>query len=158
MDSNKVEPKSHVVLRQFRQVFAAVRRHFQSIEKIAGLGGAQIWALSVVALQPGCSVSRIMQLMDIHQSTASNLVRSLVKQGLIVSEKSNEDKRIVELYPLPAGLKLLNQVPQPHAGILPYALEQLDQASLEKIEQALSLVLTKLHVDESTAQTPIAMI
>lgn len=152
------EAKSHVVLRQFRQVFASVRRHYQSIEKIADMGGAQIWALSVIAQYPGCGVSKVMQLMDIHQSTASNLVRSLVKQGLVVSEKSKDDKRVAELYPLPEGLKRLNRVPQPHAGILPHALGQLDDASLRQVELALALVLQQLHVDESTAQTPIAMI
>lgn len=153
-----LDDKAGRVLRQFRQVFAAVRRHFLSIEKIAGLGGAQIWALSVIAEQPGCGVSCLVEVMDIHQSTASNLVRSLVKAGLIQSDKSSVDKRSVELYPLPAGLKLLNQVPQPHAGILPYTLGHMDAQELEELHIALAALLEKLQVDEATAHTPIAMI
>ncbi|HYR24709.1 MAG TPA: MarR family winged helix-turn-helix transcriptional regulator, partial [Aquabacterium sp.] len=71
------------VLRQFRVVFNAVKTHFQRVESHSGLGGAQLWALSVVARQPGTEVGTLACAMDIHQSTASNLVRALSKKGLI---------------------------------------------------------------------------
>jgi len=95
-----------LVVRQFRLIFSSVRRHFQSIEKMAGVGGAQIWALSLIAENPGMAVTQLFQAMDIHQSTASNLVSALLKSGFIQSEKSAHDKRVVELYPLPEGLQL----------------------------------------------------
>ena len=98
---------SQRVLRQFRLVFSAVRRHFQRMEKTVGMGSAQIWALSLIAQNPGLGVTQLAQGMDIHQSTASNLVRALIKSGLVQSEKSSQDKRVSELYPLPAGLKAL---------------------------------------------------
>lgn len=41
------------VLLQFRMVFGAVRSHFQKVEQAVGLGGAQVWALSVIAGTPG---------------------------------------------------------------------------------------------------------
>src|SRR5690606_36499714 len=41
------------VLRQFRRVFNTVKTHFRAVEKKAGLAGAQVWALSVVAARPG---------------------------------------------------------------------------------------------------------
>jgi hypothetical protein len=34
------------VLRQFRQVFNAVKSHFRKVERVAGIGGEQPWAFS----------------------------------------------------------------------------------------------------------------
>ena len=48
ISTNQSDAQSTRVLRQFRLIFSSVRRHFQLIEKSAGVGGAQIWALSLV--------------------------------------------------------------------------------------------------------------
>ena len=47
--SSATEPLHHgQVLRQFRMLFNAVRRHFHRLEKQAGIGGANVWALSLI--------------------------------------------------------------------------------------------------------------
>jgi len=145
------------VLRQFRLVFSAVRRHFTQMEKSAGLGGAPIWALSLIARQPGMRVNELARAMDIHQSTASNLVRGLIQAGHVHSEKSQADKRVAELYALPAGHRLLRKVPGPYAGVLPQALSELDTRTLLELESHLSTLLQKLDVDERSAHTPMAL-
>ena len=93
-DSKNTADPSARVLRQFRLIFSSIRRHFQTIEKVAGVGGAQIWALSLIAQTPGLAVTQLSQAMDIHQSTASNLVRALLNAGFVHSEKSVHDKRV----------------------------------------------------------------
>ena len=145
------------VLRQFRLVFSAVRRHFMQMEKSAGLGGAPIWALSLIAQQPGMRVNELARAMDIHQSTASNLVRALIQAGHVHSEKSQTDKRVAELYALPAGHRLLRKVPGPYTGVLPQALRELDKRTLLELENHLSALLQKLDVDERSARTPMAL-
>lgn len=155
--SSPSEDPAGQVLRQFRLIFNAVRRHFQTMEKQSGIGGAQVWALSLVAQNQGLAVSQLANLMDIHQSTTSNLVRSLIKSGLLHSEKALHDRRVVELYTLPAGLKLLKKIPGPYAGVLPYALQQMEVSSLIELERHLSVLIKRMEVDEQAAQTPIAM-
>lgn len=151
------EESSAHVLRQFRLIFASVRRHFQAIEKVAGVGGAQIWALSLIAQNPGLAVTPLSKAMDIHQSTASNLVRALLKSGLIHSEKSAYDKRVVELYPLPEGHKLLKKVPGPYTGVLPKALGELAPETLVNLQRDLNKLIQKLDVDEGSAKIPMAL-
>lgn len=145
------------VLRQFRLVFSAVRRHFQTMEKQVGLGGAPVWALSLIAHEPGMGVTQLATAMDIHQSTASNLVRSLIKSGLITSTKSSRDKRVAELHVTPDGQTLLEKVPGPFSGVLPQALSELDTATLAQLEQGLAVLLSRLDIDEQSAKTPIAL-
>lgn len=150
------EPAARV-LRQFRLIFNTVRRHFQKIEKQSGIGGAQVWALSLVAQHPGIGVTQLAEQMDIHQSTSSNLVKSLIKSGFLHSEKSLHDRRVVELYVLPEGLKLLKKISGPFAGVLPHALQRMDTANLLQLEDNLAALITRLEVDEKAAHTPIAM-
>jgi len=70
------EPAARV-LRRFRLVFNAVKAHFQQVERSAGVGGAQLWALSIIREHPGRGVNDLARAMDVKQSTASNLVRAL---------------------------------------------------------------------------------
>ncbi len=144
------------VLRQFRLVFNTVKTHFQQMEKRAGLGGAQVWALSVVRSRPGLGVSDLARELDVRQPTASNLVKNLVDQELIEVRKDERDGRAVMLYLRPAGARVLRRVPGPFTGVLPDALASLDPASLERLEQDLAVLIGLLGADERGANIPLS--
>jgi DNA-binding MarR family transcriptional regulator len=144
------------VLRQFRLVFNSVKTHFQQVEKKAGVGGAQVWALSIIRDQPGIGVTELARRMDIHQTTASNLVRSLVQAGLARTERSRTDRRAVQLHLEPDAQRVLRKAPGPFAGVLPDALAQLDPAVLARLEADLAELLAVLQADERGARIPLA--
>ena len=144
------------VLRRFRVVFNAVRTHFRQVEKESGLGGAQVWALSLIRNQPGMGVGDVAKGMDTHQSTSSNLVKLLVKKQLVTMTKSLEDKRVVELRITPAGQAVLAQIPGPFEGVLPGALGQLDSSTLARLNRDLGQLIGALHADESAGHIPLA--
>lgn len=151
------EPATRV-LRQFRIVFNSVKTHFRQVEREAGLGGAQLWALSVIAQSPGIGVSELARSLDIHQSTASNLVRALTARGLVSAAREGFDRRGVALRALPAADDLLRRAPLPFAGVLPDALSSLDEATLRRLEADLARVIALLAADEDAAQLPLAQI
>ncbi len=143
------------VLRRFRIVFNAVKTHFRQVEKSLGIGGAQLWALSLIQERPGIGVSDLAQSMDVHQSTASNLVKALVEQKLVVTSKSELDGRAVVLTILPAAARLLKKAPAPFAGVLPDALARLAPEALERLDQDLGQLITLLEADERAGNTPL---
>ncbi len=143
------------VLRQFRQVFNAVKTHFQQVEKKTGVGGAQLWALSIIRDRPGIGVNALADEMDVHQSTASNLVKTLAERDYIVATKSEQDRRSVQLHILPTGARLLSKAPGPFTGVLPEALAKLDPATLVRLEDDLQELLSVLHTDERAANIPL---
>jgi DNA-binding MarR family transcriptional regulator len=143
------------VLRRFRLVFNTVKTHFQQVEKQTGIGGAQLWALSVIRARPGIGVGALARAMDVHQTTASNLVRALVAAGLAAAEKNGSDRRTVQLRVLAAGLRLLRRAPGPFEGVLPSALDQLDAAVLRRLERDLDLLIAVLHPDRRDAGIPL---
>ena len=148
------EPAARV-LRRFRLVFNAVRGHFRAVETKAGISGAQLWALSVVQAQPGIGVGGLAQAMDIHQTTASNLVKALLALELIGAGKEGPDRRMVQLHVLPAGLKLLRKAPGPFHGVLPDALAQLDTKTLARLDKDLAILIEALQSDEAAAGVPL---
>lgn len=146
------------VLRRFRVVFNTVRGHFQQVEKQAGLGGAQVWALSVIRDQPGIGMGGLAKSMDIHQSTASNLVKVLQKKDMLSMTKALVDRRNVELTILPAGLAVLAKVTGPFEGVLPEALGQLPPETLARMDQDLSELIQLLKADEQAGGIPLGQL
>lgn len=144
------------VLRRFRTVFNAVKTHFQQVEKRAGIGGAQLWALSVIAEQPDIGVGGLAKAMDVHQSTASNLVKSLVALGLVSTHRNGIDRRAVHLVVTAGGLQVLRKAPGPFAGVLPQALAQLDPQTLERLDRDLGALIELLQADERASGIPLA--
>jgi DNA-binding MarR family transcriptional regulator len=144
------------VLRRFRTVFNAVRNHFRMLEQAVGLTGTEVWALSQVAASPGMGVGQLAAAMDIHQSTASNLVRALLDARMVVSERSEGDLRAVHLHATARGLKLLLKAPTPFVGVLPEALRRLDDAALLRLERDLGRLLRELQADPEGAQVIIS--
>lgn len=146
------------VLRQFRLVFNAVKTHFQQVEKTAGIGGAQVWGLSVIRDHPGMGVKQLARALDVRQPTASNIVRALCKQGLVEVLKDDRDGRAVRLQVRPEGLAVLQRAPGPFAGVLPEALASLDPATLANLERDLAVLIQSLDVDKRGANVPLSQI
>lgn len=149
-------PKATQVLRQFLSIFNAVKSHFQQVEKHAGIGGAQVWALSTIQAQPGIGMNALASALDIHQTTASNLVKALLQLELVRAEKNGPDKRAVQLFVQPKARGVLKKVPGPFSGLLPTALAALDAPTLMRLEEDLGQLLALLQTNDKAAQTPLA--
>lgn len=159
-DAIDVPRPSRQVLRQFRIIFNAVKTHFRRVEEESGLGGAQVWALSVVSESPGIGVGQLARVMDIRQPTASNLVRGLVAKGLLRSERSVTDRRAVALFATDEARRILARVPGPWSGVLPHALDTLDEATLQRLMVDLEAVIRQLGEPAATdaANIPLAQL
>lgn len=159
-DATAMPMPSRLVLRQFRVIFNAVKTHFRQVEHESGLGGAQVWALSVVAESPGIGVGRLAEVMDIRQPTASNLVRALVSKGLLRSQRCGTDRRAVSLFATDEAQGILAGAPGPWSGVLPHALEALDEATLLRLHADLGVLIRTLGapaVSEAEG-TPLAQL
>lgn len=143
------------VLRRFRLVFNTVKTHFREVEKKAGAAGAQVWALSVVAGQPGIGVGALARAMDIHQSTASNLLKPLLERGLVTAGRSGTDRRAVQLAITAQGRRVLRKAPGPFSGVLPDALARLDAATLARLERDLGKLIEVLGADAKKERIPL---
>lgn len=153
----ELSPAATQVLRRLRFVFNTLKTHFQQVEKQTGVGGAQIWALSLIAARPGLGIGELAQAMDVHRSTASNLVRALTARGFVQTQKAGVDRRTVQLKLLPAGRGVLRKAPSPYSGLLPQALAALDTQTLGRLDADLARLTAALcsDGDEHAAKIPL---
>jgi DNA-binding MarR family transcriptional regulator len=154
-EKNASEPATRV-LRRFRIVFNAVKAHFREVEKEAGVAGAQLWALSAIRARPGLGMRELAGAMDIHQSTASNLVRALVEKKLVAAAKGGADRRAVQLKLTPAGAKVLRRAPGPFTGVLPAALAEMDPQTLARLDKDLGKLIAALGTGARGARIPLS--
>jgi DNA-binding MarR family transcriptional regulator len=94
--------------------------------------------------------------MNIHQSTAINLVKVLVERGLVSATRHSTDRRAVMLRLLPSATRILKRSPGPFAGVLPEALASLDQKTLLRLEADLKKLIGELHADARAGKIPLA--
>lgn len=139
------------VLEQFRIIVKSIRRHYRDVERRAGVKGAQLWALAQVAEKPGSKVGDLAKALAVHQSTASNLLRVLERQGLVTRERQARDQREVRLFATKKGLKVLKGAPRPFVGVLQQALSELPAARLHALHVELAHVITAMRRKAVTA-------
>ncbi len=151
------QPRMLEVLEQFRIVFKSIRRHYQSVERRAGISGAQLWALAQIAGRPGLKVGDLAKGLAIHQSTASNLLRRLEGLGLVTRRRLGKDQRMVALFATPQGLKVLKRAPQPISGVLQQALSDLPAGNLTVLRRELGKLIAAMKTKDLEARaTPLS--
>jgi len=131
-------------LQHLRTIFGSARSYDAEIRRSAGISGSQLWALSEIAgshLPLGLTVNGLSAQMALHQTTASNLVNSLVEHGLIRRERDKLDQRIVHLRTTADGKRLLLRTPGPHAGLLVDALRRLEPSQHERVAESLQWIV-----------------
>lgn len=137
------------MLKKFRIVFNAVKDHFQNLEKQAGIGGAPVWALSLIQKTPEIGIGALSKSMAVHQSTASNIVKTLLDKKLIEMTRSVKDRRNVHITISSAGTDVLSKVTGPYEGVLINALGKLKSDSLGRLDLELQELIS--HFKNSKA-------
>lgn len=70
------------VLHSFRQIYAAVRLNYETVDPETGIGTAQLWALGVIRAHAGIGMNALAKTMDWCKPSASNLAKALQDKGL----------------------------------------------------------------------------
>jgi DNA-binding MarR family transcriptional regulator len=144
------------VLKQLRAIFSMTRQPLAlQRESSCRISGAQLWALAIIARQPGLHMSALARAMAVHQTTASNLVERLSAQKMVEKRRQEGDRRIVCLYLSPAGLECINRLSSPAKGILPEALAKLPPQKLSELQNILTELLGILHTRKSAESIPL---
>ena len=137
------------VLEQFRLIFRSAKKHFQWVQERTGVSGAQLWVLAEVHRQPGIRVTELAHAMAVHQSTVSNLLDRLQRNGLIQRDRSIADQRVVHLSLTELGRATISRAPLPLEGVLPDALNRLAHDELLDLQQRLEHLAKLMKVRDS---------
>ena len=144
-------PLATQTLKQFRIIIGAVRHHFHALEEACGISGAQIWILSAIADKPGITVSLLSKTLSVHVSTASNMLEKLAKAGLVERQRSQADRRVVNLHLTTEGQAILDRAPKPLTSLIPLALSRLPEPTLTRLHEDLALLIQQMQPHDADA-------
>jgi len=154
--SGERKVREEAVLYHFRSVVGAMRDHFRTVELETGISGSQLWALAEIRNEPGIKAGGLAEAMSIHASTASNLIDKLEKKNLVCRERKDTDSRTVRLNLTEAGMQVVSKGPQPHEGLVRYALRHLPEDALAQLYNGLEQLAKEMQAKEAIELTPLA--
>ncbi|WP_338845141.1 MarR family transcriptional regulator [Massilia sp. W12] len=146
MSANQAQSQvSSSAMRNLRSIMRANAAWSAWVEKRCGVTGAQLNVLQELQQEPGMRVGDLAQKLAIHQSTASNLIDGLEKRGLINKMREESDQRVVRLQLSESAQTLLQNSPLQARGLLSQALLQMDDDSLEQLNNGLVSLMSAME-------------
>ncbi len=131
------------VVNSLRRLFKAIQEYSKAIFRSTGLSGPQVWALTVLAAEPGLSLGELAERLFAHPSTVSGIVDRLEDRGAVLRAPDPEDRRGVRLSLTPLGRRLLRRSPPSVQVGLREALEGLPGLQLRQLRRSLDLVVRR---------------
>jgi DNA-binding MarR family transcriptional regulator len=120
-----------------RSIVRAVVASAHSADGRAKVSGAQLFALRQISISPGMSVNDLASRTLARQSTVSELVTRLVKNGLVARKKSGSDARQAELTLTAAGKRAITRSRETAQEKLIAGLGALSRKKREQVADAL---------------------
>ncbi|MCR9150458.1 MAG: MarR family transcriptional regulator [Rhodobacteraceae bacterium] len=96
-----------------RRILRATELFGRELARSVGLTAPQFRALQIVAAKDNCTATEIAQRMRISQATVTALVDKLVRQGMVVRERSQTDRRQTNIVTTDRGRQAIANAPDP---------------------------------------------
>ena len=109
-------------------------------DQAAGIGRAQLSALSVLVFGGDTTLGRLAAAEHVRPPTMTRIVTALEAAGLVVKEPSAQDRRSVRISATPAGRRLMQAARQRRLRALAARLEGLPHGDLETLARAAALM------------------
>jgi DNA-binding MarR family transcriptional regulator len=106
----------------------------------AGIGRAQLSALSVLVFGGATTLGRLAEAEHVRPPTMTRIVSALEEAGLVGKETSRDDRRSVRVSATPAGRRLMQAARQRRIRALALRLEGFSQRDLATLERAAALM------------------
>lgn len=106
----------------------------------AGIGPAQLSALSVLVFGGSTTLSRLAEAEQVTPPTMSRVVSALAEAGLVRKQPSGRDRRSIRISATPAGRRLMQAARRRRIRALTERLEALPQRDLAALARAAELM------------------
>jgi len=132
-----------------RRVVHAIRIATRASERAFGLSTAQLFVLRQLSARSGQSLSDLAARTRTTQSSISEVVARLVRNGLVSRAPSSIDRRRAVLSLTPAGDAILANAPETIQEQLLRGFESLDHGTRQSLADNLESWLTSSGLDDA---------
>lgn len=123
-------------------------------EREFGIGVRELRVLRFAGLEPGLTLTRLIELVLLEKSGTSKLVTALAKQGLLRREIGEADARQVNLFLTPAGEALVARTYERGDVLEKMFLSVLTEAEVQTLDRCIGKLTAALveHQQSLAAQ------
>ena len=137
----------HEMLVELYDVARLMRTRFDRWARTYGMTRAQGVILARLARQPGMTQNEMAGLCEVEPITVGRLVDRLEARGLLERRLDPADRRIRRLHLLPAAEPILKDIQRYKEELLRDTTEDLDEATMEIITDALLKMKARLTME-----------
>ncbi|AUC53878.1 MAG: MarR family winged helix-turn-helix transcriptional regulator [Sagittula sp.] len=134
-----------------RRILRATELFGRELKQVAGITAPQFRALQIIAENGSATATEIAQRMRVTQATVTSLVDKLVRQELVVREKSAADRRQTNIQVTPLGYKTLDRAPDPLQQRFVRKFEAMDDWEQAMLVASLERVAAMLDAEDLDA-------
>ena len=142
------------ILQAFRRIIRAIDLHSRKLVAGFKITGPQLWCLLAIEESGPITSVELSRRVNLSPSTIVGILDRLEEKGLLIRERSIQDRRRVFLKTTDAGRALARKAPLPLQERLIEALRKLPEVEQRTITDSLEKVVEMLHA-ESLSAAPV---
>ncbi len=135
----------------FRRIVRELRVAARQTELATGLSAAQLFVLSVVAAEPGCSVNDIATATMTDRSSAAAVVDRLAGEGYVTRVPSVADRRRASITITARGKRAAGDSAPPPTALLLGGLGKLPSMQLRQLTSGLVALTRQMGIADQRA-------
>lgn len=139
------------VLQSLRRIIRAVEIHSKKLAHNYKITGPQLGCLSAIKENGPLTTTKLAQAVYLSPSTIVGIVDRLEEKDLVLRQRSNKDRRQVQVCLTDGGEQLLSRAPSPLQDTLAEALKRLSELEQVSISLALEQIVNLMEAGKIEA-------
>lgn len=128
-------------------LYAESRRVTKTQAREHGLTGPQISVLKILEAMGDLSLTELSEKMSARNSTITGIVDRMERDGLVVRERSQSDRRVVLIRATEKGMSLASSVPVSAMEVFGAALRSLEDDDRRALRRILSTLAERVRAE-----------
>ncbi|MCA9537517.1 MAG: MarR family transcriptional regulator [Myxococcales bacterium] len=144
------------ILRALRRITRAIDIHSRALAQQHQLTGPQLVCLLQIRRDKELTPGVLARRVSLSQATVTGIIDRLVARELVVRERSDEDRRRVQLRLTDSGLELAETAPSPLQQRFAARLAQQPAEQQQRIAEVLREIVHMMEADDLEASPVLA--
>lgn len=128
-------------------LYTESRRVTKTVARGMGLTGPQVTALKILEAVREISLSELSERMSARNSTITGIVDRMERDGLVVRERSEQDRRVVKIRATERGSQIARGVPVTAMELFSSALASLPEGDRAELLRILASLADRVRVE-----------
>ena len=126
----------------------AFKKMLKAFERDTGVSAGKYFVLRMLAQQDGSSQGEVWHRFDVDPSRITRLAKSLEKEGLVRRERDPEDNRVVRMYLMQEGHRMIDEISGRHQRFERRVREAVSEEDLGELRRILGALTEAMNNPE----------